>query len=44
MPKDPGPKNSASVEAGQHGPITFKEWPNAVTKAPQSPLPGQKKK
>jgi len=43
MPKDPGPKNSASVEAGQHGPITLKEWPNAVTQAPQK-MPGQKKK
>jgi hypothetical protein len=40
MPKDPGSKNSAATEAGQHGPISFKQWPNAVTKAPQ-PLPGQ---
>jgi hypothetical protein len=24
----------------QHGPVTSKTWPNAVTKAPQ-PLPGQ---
>ena len=41
MPKSDSPYSTPNRE--QHGPVTVKQWPAKVLKAPQ-PVPGQSKK